>query len=529
FVKRCQSFEMREKAKDPNFQMNDQQRKALKHILTSKDKIIAIEGLPGVGKSTVLNGVRDISGRKFISLIGWGEKFQGNAPTASAAKTLKESAKLKESNTLHSFLGKYNGYLEGRGTKESLAIKKREFKKTVLFLDESSLVSTRIMHSLLKLQDMFGLKLVITGGTEQLNAVEAGKPFEQILSVIPSIKLNQIVRQKNKLHKEAIIAAAKGNIDKTFKVHGDRIQKAGYDTEKLAESAIGWYKALPKETREQTLLTANTRRLRDEINEGIRKRLTISGELKKETMEFSALKQMDFTIADHKFAPSFGKGNIIKFNKKYKNGINAGDYLKVVNINELTNSLTLEKGGRKILYYLKKEVNYENKFEVFHEVKLQLQEGLKIRFTKNNNQLGLVNSETAKIEKIYKDKITLKLEDGTVKELSKEHLKHIDYGYCTTIHASQGKTVKDSIAVLNHNEWLNNQKAWCVAISRHKENFTALVQDKDKLYKCLLNNKGDRLSALELVSGSATEQPQKDLQMKHNNIKMGSKGIQIEA
>lgn len=226
FEKYSLRFEERELSKNPNFIMNDQQKRALKHIVTSKDNIIAIEGLPGVGKSTVLNAVRDISGRKIVSLLGLGEKFQGIAPTASAAKTLKESANIS-SVTLHSFLGKYQGYIEDRGTKESLQVLRREYKKVMIFLDESSLVSTRVMHKLLKLQDKLGFRLVITGDTKQLGAVEAGKPFGQMLKVIPSIKLNKIIRQKDERHKEAIIASYEGDIKKTFKIHNSNIKEGG--------------------------------------------------------------------------------------------------------------------------------------------------------------------------------------------------------------------------------------------------------------------------------------------------------------
>ncbi|WHA05677.1 AAA family ATPase (plasmid) [Candidatus Bandiella numerosa] len=119
------AFEAREKASNNKFMgLNDSQKNGLKYILTSKDNIIAVDGLAGVGKSTILNAVRDISGRKIINLIGLGDKFGGAAPTASAAKTLQESAKV-ESSTLHSFIYKYKGYIEGRGKAQTLQTIKR--------------------------------------------------------------------------------------------------------------------------------------------------------------------------------------------------------------------------------------------------------------------------------------------------------------------------------------------------------------------------------------------------------------------
>ena len=106
------------------YPLNSQQIKAVKHILTSKDKITAIQGLPGVGKSTVLDTVRQMSRRTVIDLLG-------AAPTASAARTLKASAGI-ESSTLHSFIGKYKGYLEGRGTEDGLLKAQAEFNKSII-------------------------------------------------------------------------------------------------------------------------------------------------------------------------------------------------------------------------------------------------------------------------------------------------------------------------------------------------------------------------------------------------------------
>ena len=60
-------------------------------------------------------------------------------------------------------------------------------------------------------------------------------------------------------------------------------------------------------------------------------------------------------------------------------------------------------------YNLKKDVNQESKFEVFQEHKLKLQQGLKIIFTKNNKDHGLVNSETAIIQDIGKNNVTIKI------------------------------------------------------------------------------------------------------------------------
>ncbi len=491
-----QRFEARELAKNKAFKMNDQQRKALQHILTSKDKIITMEGLPGVGKSTVLNGVRDIGGKKIINLIGLGESYKGLAPTASSSKTLESSSKVK-SMTLHSFLNQYKGYIEGRGI-SSIKFFNNEYKTTVIFVDEASLISTNMMHSLLHLKEKFGFRLVLTGDTKQLSAVEAGKPFEQILSIIRPIKLQEIVRQKDDLHKQVVIAASEGKIANTFAIHNHNIKV----TNSIAQDAARQFLGLFQKAQENTLLISPTRKLRDEINNRIIEGLNLSSP----KLEFKALRQKDMSKADYNFALNYASGDIIKFNKNYQNGINKNDYLKIKSIDKTTNSLILEKNNKEIFYQLRQNTDYSNKLEVFQSKNMILQEGLKIIFNRNDKSNGLINSETAQIDKINKDgTIKLTFEDRESKALPAGLLKHIDYGYCITIHAAQGKTYANTIAAINNNKLLNNQKMWLVALSRHKSEFTALVEDKSKLQADLTKNKGLEMSAIEFKEKKLTQ------------------------
>lgn len=145
-------------------------------------------------------------------------------------------------------------------------------------------------------------------------------------------------------------------------------------------------------------------------------------------------------------------------------------------------------------------MDYLSKMEVFQEVNLKPQEGLQLIFTKNNREFGLVNSENVIIEQIGKNRLTLKFEDDKLKAITLNQLKHIDYGYCVTIHGAQGKTFANTIAAIDNNQLLNTQRMWLVALSRHKDQFTALVEDKNQLKSYLLKNTGTILSAIELHS-----------------------------
>ncbi len=490
-------FVNRSLKQNPEFQMNKQQEKVVKHILASRDNIVTVVGLPGVGKSTVLDAVRDIADHKLnkiIRLFVKHEEFEGMAPTASASKTLGASAKV-ESNTIHSFIAKYQGYLEGRGNKETLQALSKEYKNVIIFLDEASLISTNVMNKLTSLQDKLKFRMVLVGDTKQLSAVEAGKPFEQILSVIKPIELKQIVRQKEQSHKQAIIAASEGNIKETFAIHEKNIK----ESKDLSQDVVNAYLQADQEKRNHTLLVSPTRILRDSINNQIRIGLQEEGNLEGIEKTLAVLKPKDLSKADMRFVQNYKEGDMLKFSKAYKSNIEKRESLRVKKCNSFTNSLILAKeNGKETLFYLKPNIDYSNKFSVFAEQQVKLQEGLKIIFTQNNKEFGLVNSETATIKQINNNSAILQFENNLTRSVPLSALKHIDYGYCITVHSSQGKTYANTIAAIETHKLLNEQKSWLVTLSRHKNEIKILTQDKQELEKTLMRNDGNQMSATEL-------------------------------
>jgi conjugative relaxase-like TrwC/TraI family protein len=483
-------FELNEKHSNRKHLLNEQQVKAVRHVLTSKDKITAIQGLPGVGKSTVLDTVRQMSRQNIIDLIG-------TAPTASAAKTLQDSAGIP-SSTLHSFVSKYKGYLENRGTIEGKLKTQNEFSKTIVFVDEASLISTCMMYNLLKLADIMKFRIVLIGDTKQLPAVEAGKPFEQLLDVIKSAKLTTILRQKDDHHKEAIKAVVNNRFLDCYRIHNRNIKEAG---DRLVPQAVAEYTSLTKTERDNTLLISPTRVHRDEINRLIVDQLKKEGNIAGNIYNHQILKQKDVTKADHNFAKSYEVGNIVKFHVDYKSSnIKRGEYLEVKKVNELTNTITFRKGIKNIIFHLKSTSDYESKLEIFKKDTLELQAGLKLRITKNDKDNNFTNSETVIVDNINRNKnqITLKLEDNTKRTMPIDQLKHVDYGYCSTIHSSQGKTTDKLIAAISSHNKLNNQKSWLVAISRHRQDISIYAENKGELQNQIVKNIGEVKSALDI-------------------------------
>ena len=234
-------------------------------ILSSKDRVVGVQGYAGTGKTTMLNRLRMLSESRNYRAVGL-------APSASAARTLERDSGI-ESETLQRFLARHSGIVEGRGTAMGLRSLRTSFSKTVLVVDESSLASSEEMRRLLRAVTAIRVpRVVLVGDEKQLGAVEAGKPFEQLRQAgMQTVMMDEILRQRDKELKEAVRAGLAGEVRTAFEKLGDRIVQV--DRERIGPDAAERWLSLSVEQRAATGVIAPTRALRDEINDTIRVQL----------------------------------------------------------------------------------------------------------------------------------------------------------------------------------------------------------------------------------------------------------------
>lgn len=97
-------------------------------------------------------------------------------------------------------------------------------------------------------------------------------------------------------------------------------------------------------------------------------------------------------------------------------------------------------------------------------------------------------------------------------------LKHLKYAYAGTIHASQGKTVDNVIAVMESDRpVLNNQKSFYVTISRPRDNVELITDDTIKLQSTIERHTGESLSALDLFNHHKHDEIGKSLSTQIND------------
>ena len=147
-----------------------------------ESKVMVLTGLPGTGKTTIINSILRIHSTLGIKILL-------AAPTGRAAKRMSEATGY-EAKTIHRLLEyspKHAGFKKND---------EHPLNCDLLIVDEFSMVDCILMHHLLKAIPLTA-KFIMVGDVNQLPSVGAGNFLNDIISssAVPVVELNEIFRQ----------------------------------------------------------------------------------------------------------------------------------------------------------------------------------------------------------------------------------------------------------------------------------------------------------------------------------------------
>ncbi len=479
-----------------NGPLTEGQKEAVKLILSANDRTVGVQGYAGTGKTTMLRRARALMEKK-------GYEVRGLAPSASAARTLETEAGIA-SETLQRFLARHAGVAEGRMTRRGARDMRAAFRKTALVVDEGSLASTVQTRDLLRIADALRIpRVVLVGDAKQLDAVDAGKPFDQLQAAgMKTAVMDEIMRQRDPALKEAVEASLAGEIGRAFDRLGTNVAEAKPDN--LAGAAAARWLALSPGERARTGLMAPSHGLRERINEIVRERLVRDGAVHGPAMNAERLVSRGYTDAEKTLAANYAPGDVVAFHRAYKRlGVDKGDELRILGVDRRARTVTLQRdGGREVSWDPNRLAARSGGVEVYRAEEIELRAGDRIRWTRNDMGLGLLNSGIAEVASVRDGRVTFRLEDGRMLDLrpGDPQLRHIDRAWAATVHAFQGRTVDNVIAAMEANHAkLTTQKSFYVEISRARDRAELVTDDRESLRERLQAVTGERIAALEAV------------------------------
>jgi conjugative relaxase-like TrwC/TraI family protein len=506
-----EAFESRKSTElDVPFRLTLGQEEAVRAALGSEDRYLALQGYAGVGKTTMLELMRSAAEEA-------GYTVRGMAPSAQAAITLQNESGIDSLTTARFILD------EGRRAVESakpekievfgaIDMKGNEYRtwtvevpgaakgpdgaKEIWVMDEASLAGQREVTKLMEMAQNVGARMFLVGDRLQLNAVEAGKPFELLQGAgIAGAEMTEISRQKVEDLQQAVAAAVNRQNAAALEHLRDRIVEIP-SKDRLLQRIAGDILSKHPADRENALLIVPLNDDRQTINQLVRGGLQERGEIATNALEREVLVSARFTDAQTQSTAYYAPDMVVRFGRDYRSlDVARGEYATVIGVDRPGHMVTLETAeGRRILWSPEKNV----KVEVYEKEARDIAIGDELRFTRNNKEMGVNNGTLGKVTEINNDSILLRTKDGevTLKAESKADA-HWDYAYAMTVYASQGKTTQDAnFLITSDSGSAMGERSFYVAITRPRMDMTVYTDSTPKAI-ALVQEIQNKTSAVE--------------------------------
>ncbi|EXS69488.1 MULTISPECIES: MobF family relaxase [unclassified Sphingobium] len=456
--------------------LNTQQQRALVETALTRDRVTAIHGVAGSGKSTLVRVLAEAAepGTSLIAL----------APTSSAAAELGSKANIM-SHTVASFVAR-----GGQGITD----------RHVLVLDEAGQLGNRQAQRMLEISRTTGARLLFLGDEKQTGAIEQGKPFWLMRRLgLPTVELTHAVRQETKSIKAAVTAARTGNFAEAL-AKLDSVNTVD-DNEKMAEQVVNAWIRLKPESRTGTNILALDNATRLIVNSKIRDVLKNENGLAAEDSRFSILAPAGLTDIQKHMARFYGAGQVVRFDRDIAgHGIAQHADYRVAGLGREVNGRQVvrfvDDQGRVIRW--DPQTTRARHINVFNPEEREIAEGDRIQWRLVSRELGLRNAERGTVEKLDGPLATIRWDrDGRVQRVDLSEHRTWDHGYAETVYSAQSKTYPRVFVLAPVESPLVNAQNFYTAITRAAFGARLWTNNVKELIAKLERQSGEKTSSLE--------------------------------
>lgn len=439
--------------------LNDEQKRAVRHVVESRDRVMLLRGAAGVGKTSLMQEAVE-------AIEASGTKVLAFAPSASASRGVLRDAGFGDADTVARFL-----------VDEKL---QQQAAGQLIWIDEAGQLGTKTMADVFQAADRIGARVLLSGDRRQHGSVERGAAL-RILEYEAGLRPAEVkeIRRQADAYKEAVKALSEGHTIEGFK----RLNNLGWVREISDDARERQLVADYLETIGQgktALVVSPTHAEGERITAEIRGAMRAAGALGDDEREFRTLTNANLTEAERGDAVNYQPGDELVFHQNAK-GFTRGERLSA--------------GGSRPL-----PLDHAARFQVFRSSTLSLSPGDMVRITQNGttvDQKHRLNNGALYRLRRFDDDGNIVLDNGWVVGKDFGHLAH---GYVVTSHASQGKTV-DRVFVGQSSRSFpaSSREQFYVSASRGRERVTIYTDDKEAL-RDAIEQSDERLSATEFVN-----------------------------
>jgi conjugative relaxase-like TrwC/TraI family protein len=475
------------------FALNAGQEAAGRMMFASADRVVAIQGVAGAGKSSVLAPAArlfEAQGRRVIGL----------AVQNTLVRMLERETGVP-SMTVARFIKLHGGELN--------ATAREHLRNAVLIVDEASMLANADQLRLIEIANRAEVgRLVFVGDSRQLGAVDAGKPFALVQDTgIEAARMDQNLRARDDTVRAVAAAAQAGDVSKAMQLLGGKVIEAAGG---VVEQAARQWLSLPKAEREQTMIFASGRRLRDAVNASVQEGLKQAGELGEQGLQLQVLDRVNLTNEELRYSHHYHPGRLVELSRAVREQrLEAGSYLVTEVDRNGRVHLRDERGKAHRFAPDRVRLGCDHRLALYDQKERTIHVGDRIRWTANDHERGLLNADRATVTAIGKGQVEIETSSGMKLSLAEGDpmLAKVDLAYAYNAHMAQGMTADRAIVVMESRDTkLLTRQNFLVSVTRVRDELTVYVDKADRTQAKLELQSGEKRSALHTV-GEVEKKP----------------------